>query len=59
MPLEDFIIYVYCCVVDIYPQLSILPLRRRGFDPKLTDYGEMITLEIVGEFLGESNKEYA
>ena len=23
MPLEDFIIYVYCCVVDIYPKLSI------------------------------------
>ena len=52
MPLEDFIIYVYCCVVDIYPQVADTPLRRRGFDPKLTD-SEVITLEIVGEFLGK------
>ena len=21
MPVEDFIIYVYCCVADIYPEL--------------------------------------
>lgn len=52
MPLEDFIIYVYCCVADIYPQVVDTPLRRRGFDPKLTD-SEVITLEIVGEFLGK------
>lgn len=52
MPLEDFIIYVYCCVVDIYPQVVDTPLRCRGFDPKLTD-SEVITLEIVGEFLGK------
>jgi hypothetical protein len=52
MPLENFIIYVYCCVVDIYPQVVDTPLRCRGFDPKLTD-SEVITLEIVGEFLGK------
>ena len=52
MPLEDFIIYVYCCVVDIYPQVVDTPLRCRGFDPKLTD-SEVITMEIVGEFLGK------
>ncbi len=30
MPLEDFIIYVYCCVVDIYPQVvdSSTPVPR-------------------------------
>ena len=52
MPLEDFIIYVYCCVADIYPQVVDTPLRCRGFEPKLTD-SEVITLEIVGEFLGK------
>jgi hypothetical protein len=58
MPLEDFIIYVYCCVADIYPQVIDTPLRCRGFDPKLTD-GEVITLEIVGEFLGKDQDGYA
>src|SRR5659263_249913 len=52
MPLEDFIIYVYCCVADIYPQVVDTPLRCRGFEPKLTD-SEVITMEIVGEFLGK------
>jgi len=52
MPVEDFIIYVYCCVADIYPQLVKTPLRRRGFQPKLTD-SEVITMEIVGEFMGK------
>lgn len=52
MPLEDFIIYVYCCVADIYSQVVDVPLRRRGFKPKLTD-SEVITMEIVGEFLGQ------
>ncbi len=33
MPLEDFIIYVYFCVADIYPQVVDIPLRRRSFDP--------------------------
>lgn len=52
MPLEDFIIYVYCCVADIYPQIVDIRLRPRGFCPKLTD-SEVITLEIVGEYLGK------
>jgi hypothetical protein len=52
MPLEDFIISVYCCVVDIYSRLVDGRLRRRGFEPKLTD-SEVITMEIVGEFLGK------
>jgi len=29
MPLEDFIIYVYCCVADIYPQVVDTPLAPR------------------------------
>jgi hypothetical protein len=52
MPVEDFIIYVYCCVVDIYNQIVQEPLRTRGFAPKLTD-SEVITMEIVGEFMGK------
>ena len=48
-PLEDFIIFVYCCVADIYPQIVDFPLRHRGFEPKLTD-SEVIIMEIVGEF---------
>jgi hypothetical protein len=52
MPLEDFIISVYCCVEDIYREIAKTPLRTRGFAPKLTD-SEVITMEIVGEFLGK------
>jgi hypothetical protein len=52
MPIEDFIIHVYCCVEDVCRQLVKTPLRSRGFQPKLTD-GEVITMEIVGEFMGK------
>lgn len=52
MPVENFIIYVYCCVVDNYDDLTKnRPLRTRGYQPKLSD-SEVITMEIVGEFLG-------
>ena len=52
MPLEDFIIAVLCCVEDMWHE-SPAPsrLRRRGFAPKLSD-SEVLTMEIVGEFLG-------
>ena len=52
MPLEDFIITVFCCVEQMW-QKSLLPsrLRQRGFAPKLSD-SEVLTMEIVGEFLG-------
>ncbi|MDD5580288.1 MAG: IS982 family transposase, partial [Methylobacter sp.] len=56
MPLEDFIIYVYCCVADIYPQVLDGRLRHRGFKPKLTD-SEVIAMEIVGEFLGQDKDQ--
>ena len=52
MPLEDFIIAVSCCVEQMWPTNSIPSrLRQRGFPPKLSD-AEVLTLEIVGEFLG-------
>jgi len=47
--LDEFIIRVYC-EVETHLQ-TMEPLRSRGFAPGLTD-GEVITLEIVGEFLG-------
>jgi len=52
MPVEDFIIYVYCCVDDIYADLCEKPIRSRGFQPKLTD-SEVIAMELVGEFMGK------
>ena len=52
MPVEDFIIYIYCCVADAYRDIVKTPLRSRGFQPKLTD-SEVIAMEIVGEFMGK------
>jgi hypothetical protein len=55
MPLEDFIIKTYLIVDDFLKQLPTL--RKRGPSPQLTD-AEVITMEIVGEFLGRgSDKE--
>ena len=52
MPLEDFIITVFCWVEEhLKSLLGDHRLRQRGFAPKLTD-SEVITLEVVGEFLG-------
>ncbi len=49
---EDFIIYVYCSVEDVSRTIITQPLRSRGFMPKLSD-AELITMEIVGEFMGK------
>jgi hypothetical protein len=51
MPLEEFIITVFCLVDDTYHNLLPHPVRKRGTPPKLTD-SEVITMEIVGEWLG-------
>ena len=49
---EDFIIAVFCCVDDLWHQLTQgRKIRRGGFAPSLSD-SEIITMEIVGEFLG-------
>ena len=48
---EDFIIAVFCCVDDLWNQITQgRTVRRRGFSPSLSD-SEVITMEIVGEFL--------
>lgn len=53
MPPEDFIINIYCLVDDrLLKLLKNKKLRQRGFAPKLSD-SEVITMEIVGEFLGK------
>ncbi len=52
MPLENFIITVFCWVEEHWGLVSGgQRLRQRGFAPKLTD-SEVITMEVVGEFLG-------
>ncbi len=61
MLIEEFIISVYCCVENLFNEilksLKLKQLRQRGFAPKITD-PEVITMEIVGEFLGmETDKQ--
>jgi hypothetical protein len=52
MLIDEFIISVYCCVENLfYRVLENRKLRQRGFPPKFTDI-ELLTIEIVGEFLG-------
>lgn len=52
MLLEEFIITVYCCIDNRLTKVfSATPYRSHGFAPKLSD-SEVITMEIVGEFLG-------
>jgi hypothetical protein len=53
MSIEDFIITVFCVIDDQLEQLlKGKKLRGRGRHPQLTD-SEVITMEIVGEFLGK------
>lgn len=48
---EEFIVYVYCLIVQYYQRLFPTSLRRAGSLPKFSDE-EALTLEIVGEYLG-------
>ena len=49
MVLNTFIIAVFCFIDDRIAELG--PLRARGPAPRLCD-SEVITIEVVGEFLG-------
>lgn len=49
---EEFIIAVFCCVDDLFKEITQgRPIRSRGFAPSLTD-SEVITMEIVAEYQG-------
>ena len=50
MTLDDFIIETYCFVDDFFKEAKFPTLRQRGSKPSLSDV-EVITLEIVGEYL--------
>jgi hypothetical protein len=53
MSIEDFIIMVFCIIDDeLKNLLGNERLRQRGKKPKLED-SEVLTMEIVGEFLGK------
>ena len=53
MSIEDFIIVVFCIIDDeLKNLLGRERLRQRGRKPKLED-SEVLTMEIVGEFLGK------
>lgn len=57
MPLEDFIISVFCWVeVQVAQVIQGVKLRQRGYAPRLRDT-EVITMEIVGAVLGYEGDE--
>lgn len=51
MSVEEFIIYVYIFIDDFLKKNSLTKIRVSGPSPNLCD-AEVITIEIVGEFLG-------
>lgn len=52
MPLEQYIITVFCFVDDfLRNELGGVMIRKRGEKPSLRD-SEVITIELVGEYLG-------
>jgi IS5 family transposase len=52
LSIEEFIIIVFCYVDDYFQSISHnVKVRERGFSPALCD-SEVITMEIVAEFLG-------
>lgn len=57
MPLEDYIIHVFCLIDDLYQDLLLTcKVRKSGYSPILAD-SEMISMLIVGEFLGFSDNK--
>ena len=54
MTLEEFIIHTYCFVDDYFQKIHLCNIRKRGESPALSD-PEVITLEIVGEYLGHGS----
>jgi hypothetical protein len=54
---DEFIIHVYCLVVEYFHRVVPTRLRHAGFAPGLSDE-EALTIELVGDFLGyETDKQ--
>lgn len=54
MDVDTFMITVFCCIDDILESLyQGRLLRQRGPKPALSD-AEVLTMEVVGEYLGHS-----
>jgi hypothetical protein len=51
MTLDDFILTTFCLIDDLLADLQLNGVRQRGPSPLLHD-SEVLTLEVVGEFLG-------
>jgi len=52
MPLDEFIIAVFCCIESLLQEVQhAYPGRQRGFAPRLAD-SEVLSMETVGECLG-------
>jgi Transposase DDE domain len=49
--LDDYIVTVFCLIDDHLTALQLDHVRQRGFAPQLYD-SEVLTIEVVGEFLG-------
>lgn len=57
LTIQDFIVVVYCLIDDVVTVLQArYPFRTRGFAPALRD-SEVITMIVVGEFLGIDTDE--
>mgnify|MGYP000844752561 CR=1 FL=1 len=55
--LEDFLVAVYCMVDDLYRAVvGEIRLRERGPRPRLRDV-DVMTMEIIGEFIGLHHDE--
>jgi hypothetical protein len=52
VPLSDFLLHVFCLIDDLYRDLVRRPLRSRGPRTTTLTDPEVITVELVGEFLG-------
>ena len=48
---DEFIIHVYCLLVQYFEQVFPTRLRQAGFDPALSDE-EALTIELVGNTWG-------
>ena len=57
MPLDEFIITVFCCIEALLQEgQRAYPGRQRGFAPRLSD-SEVLTMETGGEFLGSDAEQ--